>query len=138
MAVTRLRKLLIALLVIAQPASAAFAATAPAFIAPCPVHAALVPVQVQNAPGHEGHAMAGHETHTMHGAPAETPAQPDEGQADPAAFSFACCAAHVVGVLVQNFPIPDRAWTRAPAALIPQPLTSRDLSSVDPPPRILL
>jgi hypothetical protein len=141
MAIARLRKLLIALLVAAQPMSAAFAAAMPPLIAPCPVHAALLPADAQQNAGHAahdmtGHASGGHQSHTMHGAPADDPLPQSENVA--ADFSFVCCTAHVSAVLTASFPDLHEGWPFAAAFRSEQQLTSGDLSSVDPPPRILL
>jgi hypothetical protein len=140
MAIARLRKLLIALLVAAQPMSAAFAAAMPPLIAPCPVHAALLPADAQKnthaAHDMTGHASGGHQSHTMHGAPADDPLPQSENVA--ADFSFVCCTAHVSAVLTASFPDLHEGWPFAAAFRSEQQLTSGDLSSVDPPPRILL
>lgn len=127
----RLRKLLIALLILAQPASAAFAAAVPPVIAPCPVHAALIPTEVED---HSGHGSGGHEGHAMHGAPADDP-QPEQGAAD---FSFVCCTAHVSAVLAPSFPDLRDGWLNVVVLRNEPLLHARDLASVDPPPRILL
>jgi hypothetical protein len=140
MAIARLRKLVIALLIAAQPISAAFAAAIPPVIAPCPVHAALLPAEASRT-AHAGHDMSGqvssgHEGHAMHGAPAEAPQpQPENAAAD---FSFVCCVAHVSAVLTPSFPNLQDRWPFAAAFRNEQPLAARDLASVDPPPRILL
>jgi hypothetical protein len=121
------RKLLAALLIGAQASIFSLIAMGPAFAAPCPVHAAVAPAQDQHASGHHGHAV-----------PEKSPANTDDDRKPPMLFGYACCAAHIAGVFAPDIPLADTASSAAQAAGNDQSLTPGELSSADPPPRLLL
>src|SRR5688572_23289901 len=92
----RFRMLIVALLIAAHPASAAYAAGTLAQGSPCPVHAALLAPQAEEAEHAGGHHH--------HGSSSEAPAPANGDEAPGSIYGFNCCAGHFVGV---NAPAPE-------------------------------
>ena len=116
-----IRTLLILLLAAAQPVTASFAAQAAARGAPCPVHAALLSPAEDRAAAHHGHAAPG-----------------EPGEDAPAHFTFACCAAHAIGIAAEDAPLLAPDWTVRPVVMAEHGLEPGELPAVDPPPRNFL
>ena len=124
----RFRTLIVALLIAVHPASAAYAAGTLALGAPCPVHAALLAPQAEDA-GHAGH---------HHGSSSEASMPADGDEAPGSIYGFNCCAGHFVGV---NAPAPEPGtadWTFVNSLWVQSVPAQADLSATDPPPRTLL
>src|SRR5690606_36952458 len=125
----RFRTLIVALLIAALPASAAYAAGTFALGAPCPVHAALLASQAEEAAHAGGHP---------HGSSSEAPA-PVAGVGSPGwVYGFTCCAGQLVGV---NAPAPDlgaAGWIFVKSLWAQSVPAQADRSATDPPPRSLL
>jgi hypothetical protein len=126
----RFRTLIVALLIAAHPASAAYAAGMLAQGSPCPVHAALLASQAEEA-GHAG-------GHHHHGSSGEAPAPANGDEAPGSIYGFNCCAGHFVGV---NAPAPElgaAGWIVVKSLWGQSVPAQADRSATDPPPRFLL
>ena len=122
----RLRTFIVALLIAAQSASAAYAAGALALGAPCPVHAALASKTVQA------------DAHQLHGSPAESPAQAGGEESQPSHYGFNCCAGHLVGVSAPALSLAAADWIFVKTVSVQLVPATADLAGIDPPPRLFL
>ena len=122
----RLRTLIVALLIAAQSASAAYAAGALALGAPCPVHAALASKTIRA------------DAHHHHGSPAESPAQTGGEESQPSLYDFNCCAGHLVGVCAPALSLAAADWIFVKTDSVQLVPATADLAGTDPPPRLFL
>jgi hypothetical protein len=128
MASTPFRRLIAAVMMAAQLAALALATSPLAMAAPCPVHLSASGLGDHGA-GHERHAAAAPD----HGQ--ATPVLPDEGDRYSGAFDFACCAAHMIGIIAVSPAAAASIRNARPASDLAQAMAPAPLSSVDPPPR---
>ena len=118
------RRLIVAIAIAAQVAAFTLTASPRAFASPCPMHLGLVQQTDQAAP-HRGH---------------EAPPPADETPAPlhPAAFGFACCATHMIGILSPPMLTTPSVTLGPPVPILVQAPTPEFSPGIDPPPRILL
>jgi hypothetical protein len=128
------RMLLIAMVVPAQASASTTVGIAQSAPAQCPAHTAAAPLEAHDPADHESHAIAAVPADHEHGIQPD----PEHGGPQSPIFVFACCAAHLVGFIAPAQPSFSRTWIALTMIAGRPVLLPVDLSSVDPPPRIVL